>query len=434
MTDEDQIRSLLTLAAELPDDIEAPVRPLLARGRRERKLRASLSVLSVVVIAAAAFALPPIVRALDPSQIITAGPRVPAGLFPDHPNGPSPGPLGTQLASFRWSALPPSPLGPVSQPILAWTGKDLLELSGPQGGVTRNEAAAFNLATSAWRTIWIPNTIDLTGAFSVWTGRKLFVTDGRFPLEGPPPRVGALAGLYDPARDHWTFTNMPFELADARQLAAAWTGRVIVVAGVSRGRVVAAEYNPATRRWHDLSPALPARHPADQLAMTSTGRRVIVWSLWSRGKKVSANGYAIYSGVDVLALGPAGRWTTITGHWPQHTEVQGPLSAGGAILIPPGQVWCGTLCRSPGGESRAQLADAATLALTSLPAGPLDPHLGIEPPVWLWTGRTALALTSGSPSRPTRQASCSSRSAGWPLSIQLRVTGFRCRPRPATSS
>ena len=108
MTDEDQIRSLLTLAAELPDDIEAPVRPLLARGRRERKLRASLSVLSVVVIAAAAFALPPIVRALDPSQIMTAGPRVPAGLFPDHPNGPSPGPLGTQLASFRWSALPPS--------------------------------------------------------------------------------------------------------------------------------------------------------------------------------------------------------------------------------------------------------------------------------------------------------------------------------------
>jgi len=109
MTDEDQIRSLLTLAAELPDDIEAPVRPLLARGRRERKLRASLSVLSVVVIAAAAFALPPIVRALDPSQIMTAGPRVPAGLFPDHPNGPSPGPLGTQLASFRWSALPPRP-------------------------------------------------------------------------------------------------------------------------------------------------------------------------------------------------------------------------------------------------------------------------------------------------------------------------------------
>ena len=391
MTDDDQVRSLLAMAAELTDDIEPPIRPLLARGRRERKLRAALSVLSVAVIAAAAFALPPIVRAFDHSQTVPFGSKVPPGPLPAHLAQPVPGPSAGQLTHFRWSSLQSSPLGPVSQPALAWTGKDLLELSGPHGAVTRNEGAAFNLATRTWRTIEVPNTIDLTGAFSVWTGQQLLVTNGRLPLEGPAPILGARAGLYDPPRHRWTFTNMPFDLAGASQLTGAWTGRIIVVAGVSGGRIVAAGYDPATRQWRDLSPALPARHPAAQLAMTSTGRRVIAWSLWSRGKKVSANGYAIYSGVDVLALGPAGRWTTITDRWPQRTEIQGPLFAGGAILIPPGQVWCGTLCRGPGGQSRAQLADATTLALTSLPAGPLDPRPGIEPPVWLWNGRVALA-------------------------------------------
>ena len=385
MTDEQQIRSLLTLAAELPDDIEPPVRPLLDRARRERKLRAVLSLLSVVVIAAAAFALPPIVRALGPAQISPAGPRVPAGLFPAHPAEPPPGPSAAQLARFRWSALPPSPLGPVSQPVLAWTGHDLLELSAPQGGVTRNEGAAFNPATRTWRTIQVPNTIGLAGAVGVWTGQQLFVTNGRFPPDWAPG-VGAPAGLYNPANNHWTFTDMPVELGSS-QLSAAWTGRVIVVAGVSRGRIEAAAYNPATRHWSMISPTLPARHPARYIAMVATASRLILWSFWDR-VKVYKHSASDRAGIDVLALS-GGTWRDVTGRWPQEQDVASPIFTGHAILISPSGIWCGRICSPPPTFSHpGYVVNAVTLHRTAIPIGPL----GQADPPFTWTGRAVIAI------------------------------------------
>jgi hypothetical protein len=255
MTDDEQVRSLLTLAAELPDDIQPPVAALVARGRRRRRARAAGSVLTVVVLTTAAFTLPPVIRSFAP-----APPN------PAHPGRQQRGPTAAELSRYRWSALPPSPLGPRSSPLLAWTGRYLIELS--RGTVSStDDGAVFVPATGRWHPI-APVRGDLgdRNAVDVWTGRQLFVTNARIGSCVTAPPVGALpgscdrrAGLYDPAANRWTTTTLPKPLADLNLVAAAWTGREIIVAGVNaaRARLRVAAYDPAARRWQMITPQLP---------------------------------------------------------------------------------------------------------------------------------------------------------------------------------
>lgn len=380
MSDEQQVRSLLALAAEPPDEVQAPVQLLLDQGRRARRFRAAISVLGVAAVAAATFALPPIIRSLSHGRSSPA----PTANQP-------PGPTAAQLSRFRWSALPPSPLGPRSQPLLAWTGKYLIELGGQRGltgGETAYGGAAFDPATGRWHRIaQIPNNIGLTDALTIWTGHELFVTNGELPSHPPSPLYGAPAGLYDPASNQWSGTEMPRQLLGARQMVGAWTGQVILIAGILHGHIQAAALTPATRHWRMITPRLPTRQLPYDLALVATANRVILWSMWTRTKQ-AGNSEKIWSGVDVLTLG-RGRWTTITGDWPQERVVEDPTFASGQILIPPGQIWCGW-CPGPPRESQATLADSGTLALTTLPYGPLAKPL-IEPPIWLWNGRTVVA-------------------------------------------
>jgi hypothetical protein len=404
VNDEQQIRSLLALAAEPSDQVQPPVAQMVERGRRARKVRASMSVLSVAAVVAATFALPPIIRSLSPGNSRPPGVvRHPPNLFPGYlPQ--QPGPSAAQLSHFRWSTLATSPLGRRSQPILAWTGRDLLELGGMRNWKFTNAGAAFNPSSGRWRRIApAPNTIGLASAVATWTGHDLFVTNGHVPPDWPAA-LGAPAGLYDPATNRWTTTELPRQLLGLVLRAAEWTGRNILVAAVGAsgnlgnpGRLAVASYDPSAKRWHVVTPRLPAGHHPVDLALVATPSRGILWSLWSRTKKISKNGYAISSGLDVLALAADGRWKTVTGGWPQQRTVEDPVYSNGTILVPPGQIWCGT-CSHPYFDYPAYLTNATTLAERAVPAGPLVPHTGIEPPIWLWNGRAALAanvLTAG---------------------------------------
>jgi hypothetical protein len=404
VNDEQQIRSLLALAAEPSDQVQPPVEQMVERGRRARKVRAAVSVLGVAAVMAATLALPPVIRSLSPGN---SGPpgvvRLPPDIFPGY-LAQQPGPSAAQLSHFRWSTSAASPLGRRSQPILAWTGRDLLELGGARNWKTTNAGAAFNPSSGRWRQIApAPNTVGLSSAVTTWTGHDLFVTNGHVP-PGWRAALGAPAGLYDPAANRWTTTKMPRQLLGLVLRAAVWTGRDIVVAAVGAsgnlgnpGRLAVASYDPSAKRWHVVTPQLPAGHHPVDLALVATPNRVILWSLWSRTEKTSENGYAISSGLDVLALGPDGRWKTVTGGWPQHRSVEDPVYSNGTIFVPPGQIWCGT-CSHPYFDYPAHLTDAATLAQRAVPGGPLAQHPGIEPSVWLWNGRCALAAnvsTSG---------------------------------------
>src|SRR6266568_2593284 len=175
-----------------------------------------------------------------------------------------------RLTHFRWSSLPPSRLGPRSRPLLAWTGRELLELgrtSTSNNDTARSgDAAASDPATGHWRSIaHVPNTVGLSGGVTVWTGRQLLVTNGRVPSKFWNAVAGAPAALYDPAANRWSVTDLPVRLLGADQLAAAWTGRSVVVAGVVRRRLQSSLLRPGdqplARDQPDAARGPPAGRP-----------------------------------------------------------------------------------------------------------------------------------------------------------------------------
>ena len=145
MSDEQQIRELLTLAAELPDDVQPPVRRLIERGHRRRIRRFIVAALATAAVAVASVVVPPLVR-------IPAGGR----FTPSHvtiPNlftGPPPdrtGPTAIQISRFVWARLQTSPLGARSQPILP----------GPAANCSRLGALpATGCIVTVLHTAWTP--------------------------------------------------------------------------------------------------------------------------------------------------------------------------------------------------------------------------------------------------------------------------------------
>jgi hypothetical protein len=412
MNDEGQVRELLAKAAELPDDIDPPVTRLLARARQSRARRAVTAAVSAatVMILVGALALPRLLH--DRGRGTESAPSIAPG--PSSAVQPLSGPDAANLARFHWSALARSPLGTVDQPVLAWTGRELVEFGWPRQGGTPYQGAAFVPATGRWHLIApIRTNVGFSGAVSVWTGNQLFVTNGQFAkcatLPGRKPSLQnpclPQAGLYDPATNGWSTTQLPMELDRLALQSAVWTGRQVVVTAVgsTSGKLVVAAYDPATRHWTDITPALPAGHPARFAAMVAVPGRVILWSFWDvvrthrKCTKKSPGGASSCrvtsasdrAGVDVLALGSSGGWRDVTGSWPQNQDAGTPVYTGRAILLPSPQIWCGMICSPPGpGSSPGFFASPATLARTPIPAGPLSQ----ANPSYIWTGRSIIAV------------------------------------------
>ena len=330
------------------------------------------------------------------------------------------------LARGHWSVLAASLLGSRQGPVLAWTGRELLELGGWGGNGGPVDGAAFDPADGRWRRI-APAPVPVGAlAASVWTGSRLFVYGGQL-RDGTTP--GPAADLYDPASGRWSVTaSAPFGHG-LSQPAAVWTGRLVVVAGVEGSRLEAASYDPADGQWRRQDPPLPAAHPPIDVAMVATADRVIVWSLWGRMQQTGPGSFTGYSGVDVRAL-VRSRWQDVTRGWPQHQTVPPPLFTGSQVLVPPGQVWCGPCPGQPSGGLPGLRADPRTLRVTPLPRGPLDD----TGPVMAWTGAAALAINQdaeiGAPAnmRPGDMAAWDPASRAWrrlpgaPAPLQADIT------------
>ena len=107
------------------------------------------------------------------------------------------------LARGHWSVLAASLLGSRQGPVLAWTGRELLELGGWGGNGGPVDGAAFDPADGRWRRI-APAPVPVGAlAASVWTGSRLFVYGGQL-RDGTTP--GPAASLYDPASGRWSVT------------------------------------------------------------------------------------------------------------------------------------------------------------------------------------------------------------------------------------
>ena len=419
MTDEQQLRSLLTLAAELPDDVQPPVGPLLRRANRARRVRAVSSVLAVVVLTAAALALPPAIRGLShgspsPSPVGGHGRR---------------GPTAKQLTHFRWSSLPPSPLGPRSAALVDSTGKELIELGGISKHMNQVDGSAFVPATGRWHRIApAPYNVGFEDGWTgrhfsnvvdAWTGHQLFVTNGDFEScagPGGPASCFPRAGLYDPATNTWTSTNLPRPMYGLDLQAAVWTGRDVVIAGTSsnpssaspsaHARLAVAAYNPATSRWRVITPRLPAGHPPRYLAMVATPSRLLLWSVWD---VVTLHKHSLSdrAGVDVLSLGSDGTWHVVTGDWPQNQNITAPTFIRNEILLSPATTWCGSHCGLPMTSDPGYFVNATTLARKVIPPGPLGQAI----PAFVWTGSAIIAVNinavlsgGGTPIRPDGMA------------------------------
>ncbi len=392
MTDEQQARDLLRRATLLPDEIAPPVQHLIRLGRQRRRLRSAQRTLAVGVLAVVAVASPPVIHT------ISAGP---AGR-PDHPathrTWLPPGPTATEIARFRWSSLPPSPLGARSQPSLIAAGRYVIELGGYSKGVSANDGAALDLKTGRWRMIApVGANVGFLNATTTWTGSELFVVNAAVDscLEGGPdaaclPHVG----LYNPVANSWRFTPLPTALLGF-PVAAAWTGRVVVLADiVGRGEHLAVgAYNPVTGRWQIITPHLPAGHPAEAAQLVATSDRVILWSQWLVNRP---NPHRNDAGVDVLAFAddrasPVGPWRDVTGSWPQGRQVGPPIFTGNSIALPPSGQWC-SLCGGTAYLYPGYFANSVTLRQTAAVSyGPAGETLAR----YLWTGRTIIAVARG---------------------------------------
>jgi len=302
------------------------------------------------------------------------------------------------VSGFRWSVLASSPLAPRSSAVLVMDGGTLLELSGLTGatntsaGKVSADAAAFDPATGRWHRIAsIPgiaaSSPDSWNPVSAWAGRELLVANG--PLRSCAAGCWTGAALYDPAANRWSALTPPKQLDGLTVDAAAWTGRELVVAAVdgNRQRLGVADYDPATRRWQVITPALPRKHPPRMAELVAADGRVILWSLWDRVIPMKG-GFSEYAGVDVLAMRQLGTWRNVTGKWPQGQLVASPVFTGTAILISPGQIWCGWYCIPPFTWNPGYFANPATLARTVIPLGPL----GEVNPAFIWTGDAIIAV------------------------------------------
>lgn len=383
-------------AAELPYDIQPPVARLLHRGRRSRTRRTTLMAATAAVAVLAAGGIPAAVHALRTAPGQPGG----TGLFGPRPTV-SAGPDAAQLARFRWSKLPPSPLGQRIYPTVAWAGHELIELGGlPRLGghvAWARTGAAFDPATGRWHRIAGigSRNIGFGAAVTAWTGRQLFVSNGqsqKCATKAASSPCAPQAGLYNPVTNRWTETQLPSAMDGHFLTSAVWTGRDVIVAAITptAGHLAVGAYNPATGRWRMITPTLPAGHPNQLAYMTVTNSQVILWSLWHRGTQHGV-GVVRRSGIDVLALSASGTWRDVTGSWPQHQTISAPQFTGTQLLVSPGQLWCGAGCDRPSTAMNGYLASPATFARTTLPLG----QLGQLNPTYMWTGRAILAMNEG---------------------------------------
>jgi hypothetical protein len=402
MNDEQQLRALLLVAAEPPDEMRPPVQSLLQRARRRRTTRAALSVAAAataVVVAFGAVAVEALTHLSGPSSVTI---HTPGGLFGTLPPAPS-GPTEGQIFKFRWSTLPPTPIGTHTSSTVVWADRELFQIYYGVGS-TPGAAAVYRPAAGRWFKIASPPRQDsnVVAGATVWTGHELFVADGR--SECGQSGCATFVDLYSPAANRWTSTRMPKAMTLLAPQAAVWTGRYVIVAALppqGGGGLAVAAYAPATGRWQMITPRLPRGHRSQGIAMVATSDRVILWSLWSHITH-SKHGGAASSGVDVLATSQAGSWTDITGGWPQGYSVTDPVFTSHGILVSQGQIWCG-YCSHPPAVVPGYFADPTTLHRTTIRPGPL----GAVEPSYTWTGQTIIAfdlndMISGTPNHLIR--------------------------------
>lgn len=202
-----------------------------------------------------------------------------------------------------------------------WTGQELVVWGGAvrDGAQVFNDGFTFKPEASTWATLPASPIAPRYFAGAVWTGKEVLIWGG---LDG---QSGAFAdgAAYNPATQAWrVLPDAP--IGARRPLAAVWAGQEMLIWGAAgspdQSVVSGAAYDPSSNTW-SLLPDAP-------VALT--------------------DGQAVWTGTDLVAVGP-----------------QGPSDT----------------------HPRALEYDLATGTWTTLPSPDLIPWTGV-----VWTGSTVLAV------------------------------------------
>jgi hypothetical protein len=159
---------------------------------------------------------------------------------------------------------------------------------------------------------------------AAWTGRLLVVWGGQSGDGGR--RASGDGATYDPSTDRWEVLP-PAPVAGRFGTSAAWTGREVLFWGGQAGPDTTfadgAAYDPATRRWRKL-PAAPIGARTGHQAVW-TGREMIVWG-----------GYGRCCPIDSVIHDPAAAaYDPATDRWRRIADVPPPWSGddGSAVTV-----------------------------------------------------------------------------------------------------
>jgi len=356
-------------------------------GRRAaRTARSAAAVMAVMAVMAAVAGCGSADQA-EPAALARQGPPIP----PEVPDGRD---AATPVAAGAWRVLPVSPAGPLLGPVLAWDGREVLQVGGvtgqvrqPDGAIVdrppRTDSVAFSPADHRWRRLDpAPFPVAADHAVSVWTGRALIVLTAH----------GAAA--LTPSSGRWhPIAAPPIDILDGVS-AVRSAGRVVLAVtppAVQPVRTQVAVYDPDTDRWRRADPpVIPGHDPMDS-PLVATADGVVLFSLWSHSTSQTVKGatvVGVQAGVDIMRLTPETRWTTVASDWPQQETVSSPLLTDAGIIVAAGQIWCGACSHPAPFNEHGYLADPHTLQGRPMPHGPLD---DTDPQI-VWTGHALIAL------------------------------------------
>jgi hypothetical protein len=199
-------------------------------------------------------------------------------------------PIAYDPAANAWRRFARPPTGFISHaadPAPVWTGEEVLvwddsnidDTSGKW--IDGGRGAAYNPATDRWRPLPRSPLTNRTWAIQAWTGSQLLVISGSCGDSGEIRCQDGAA--YDPAANTWT--PIPAlaggASAIAPEAASTWTGSELIIWSATtsqdglRIRNAARAYNPRSRRWRTLPPA-PIT-PRRLAAAVWAGDRLLVW-------------------------------------------------------------------------------------------------------------------------------------------------------------
>ncbi len=366
---------------------------------RRRSITSGIAAVTVVAIVATVIALtnnaskPAVVRVTPTTNGHAAPPAVATA-------------DAAQLASGKWSTLPPAPIPTRARATVVWTGHELIVWGGATDrnqDQLRADGAAYDPATNAWRILPTAPLSPRLGQAVVWTGTDMIIWGGNDDASNTKPHATSDGAAYNPTTNSWTRLSAS-PLAARTQAIAVWTGDEMIVLGGQPAIVTDAEpdftdgaaYDPAKNDWHKLPlPEPPAHHQLTWDTAAQAGpNQLLAWSQWALSRRTGPNSAELSGGADLFRFDESSRrWTNVAAAANALPSVEEAIWNGEQAIVRGDTVNCGA-CSRPFIPEATALYDPATNSWTRLLPDPLSSdHMTST-----WTGGALFSFNAGSQS------------------------------------